>query len=198
MRKLKNQQLKLIIGTGFAESISVIMKRILIIFLFLFAAQLSFGEAYKWVDEKGALHFTDDIMQIPEEYRPAAEKIGLTEEKVEIKVEGKSLPKGKEDTYKDRFGRGEEFWRARVEQWRKKLMTSQERLESLRVKYNELTEKFNDSKSSIERANFRKERDQIKNEIDQCRNEIEEAKNTLEKKIPEEADLDKAKLEWIK
>jgi predicted nucleic acid-binding Zn-ribbon protein len=177
---------------------SVMMKRILIIFLFLFVAHLSFGEAYKWVDEKGALHFTDDIMQIPEQYRPTAERIGLTEEKIDTKMEDKSLPKGKEDTYKDRLGRGEEFWKARVEEWRKKLTTSQERLEKLRVKYNELTEKFNDSKSSIERANFRKERDQMKNEIDQCRNEIEEARSTLEKKIPEEADLDKAKLEWIK
>jgi gas vesicle protein len=61
-----------------------------------------------------------------------------------------------------------------------------------------LTEKSNDSKSSIERANLRKERDQIKNEIDQCKNQIEEAKDMLEKKIPEEAELAKAKPEWIK
>jgi hypothetical protein len=174
------------------------MKQIFLILLFLFAAELSFAEVYKWVDENGVPHFTDDIMQIPEKYRSAVDKIGISEEKVETKAEDKLPPKGKEDAYKDRFGRGEEFWKARADEWRKKLMTSQERLDSLRIKYNELTEKFNDSKTSIERANLRKERDQIKNEIDQCKNQIEEARNMLEKKIPEEAELDKAKPEWIK
>jgi hypothetical protein len=61
-----------------------------------------------------------------------------------------------------------------------------------------LTEKLNDSKSSLERANFRKERDQVKTEMDQYKIQIEEAKNMLEKKIPEEAEFDKAKPEWVK
>jgi hypothetical protein len=34
--------------------------------------------------------------------------------------------------------------------------------------------------------------------MDQYRNQIEEAKMNLEKKIPEEAELYKAKPEWIK
>ena len=29
----------------------------------------SYGEMYKWVDEKGTVHFTDDIANIPEKYR---------------------------------------------------------------------------------------------------------------------------------
>lgn len=32
-----------------------------------------YGEMYKWVDEKGTLHFTDDLSNIPEKYRPDAE-----------------------------------------------------------------------------------------------------------------------------
>jgi chromosome segregation ATPase len=174
------------------------MKRILFILLFLFPVGLCFGEVYKWVDEKGVVYFTDDIMQIPEKYRPKIEKMGFPEERVDTKIEGKSSPKGKEDTYRDRFGRGEEHWRARVDDWKKRLQTSQERLDSLRIKYNELTEKLNDSKSSLERANFRKEREQIKNEMDQYKIQIKEAKNMLEKKIPEEAEFDKAKPEWVK
>jgi chromosome segregation ATPase len=174
------------------------MKWIFFVLLLLSAAELSFAETYKWVDERGVFHFTDDMMLIPEKYRSTVEKIGLPEEKVETKVEGKSPSKGKEDAYKDRFGRGEEFWKARADEWRKKLMTSQERMDNLRTKYNELTERFNDSKTSVERANLRKERDQIKNEIDQCKSQIEEAKDMLEKKLPEEAELAKAKPEWIK
>ncbi len=46
------------------------MKRILIIISFIFfISEISFAEVYKWVDEKGVVHFTDDITQIPEKYR---------------------------------------------------------------------------------------------------------------------------------
>ena len=33
----------------------------------------SYGDMYKWVDEKGTVHFTDDISKIPEKYQPDAE-----------------------------------------------------------------------------------------------------------------------------
>jgi len=34
---------------------------------------IGYGEMYKWVDEKGAVHFTDDLSNIPEKYRQDAE-----------------------------------------------------------------------------------------------------------------------------
>jgi len=33
----------------------------------------SYGEMYKWVDEKGTIHFTDDLSSIPEKFRQDAE-----------------------------------------------------------------------------------------------------------------------------
>ncbi|MEW6376050.1 MAG: DUF4124 domain-containing protein [Thermodesulfobacteriota bacterium] len=174
------------------------MKDIFFILLLLFTTELSYAEVYKWVDEKGGVHFTDDFLQIPEKYRPVIEKIGLPREEVGKKTEGDILPKKKEDNYRDQLGRGEEYWKGRVEEWRKKLRTLQERNESLRIKYNELTEKYNDSKSSVERAILRNERDQIKNEMEQTRLQVGEAEKMLDKKIPEEADLYKAKQEWIR
>ncbi len=181
------------------------MKRILFILLLLFSTEFSFAEVYKWVDEKGVVHFTDDFIQIPEKYRPQVEKLGISEERVETKIESESLSKKevektqpREDIYRDRIGKGEEYWKTRIEEWRKKLRDSQERVDRLRVKYNELTEKFNESKSSAERINLRKERDQIKNEMDRYKTQIEEAKYMLEKKIPEEAEIFKAKPAWIK
>ena len=33
----------------------------------------SYGEMYRWVDEKGTVHFTDDLSNIPEKYREDAE-----------------------------------------------------------------------------------------------------------------------------
>ena len=174
------------------------MKRILFVLLFaLFLSEFSLAEVYKWVDDKGAVHYTDDIIQVPEKYRPNAERMGVSEGKGEKGVEAES-PQKKDEPYRDRLGRGEDYWRGRVEEWRKKLTESQAKLEALRQKYNVLTEKFNDSRSTAERGNIRNERDQVKSEMDQSRIQIEEAKEMLEKKIPEEADLYKAKPEWIK
>ncbi len=33
----------------------------------------SYGDMYKYVDEKGTVHFVDDISKIPEKYQPDAE-----------------------------------------------------------------------------------------------------------------------------
>ena len=172
--------------------------RILFLLFFIFLTEFAFAEVYKWVDERGVVHFTDDIIQIPEKYRPQIERLGTSEDRVGAKIEGESPPKKKEETYKDRVARGEEYWKGRVEEWNKKLNDAQERANNLTVKYNELTEKFNESKSSAERTYLRRERDQIKSEIEKYKTQIEEAKYMLEKKIPEEAEIFKAKPEWIK
>jgi Tfp pilus assembly protein PilO len=175
------------------------MKRILFVILVAFLISgISFAQVYKWVDEKGVTHFTDDMTQVPEKYRPKAESLDAPQEKEEIKGEGEVAPQKKEDSYKDRLGRGEDYWKGRVDEWRKKLGELQDKLGVLRNKYNGLTERFNDSRSTAERASLRRERDQVKNEIDQCNSQIEEARGILEKKIPEEAELYKAKPEWIK
>jgi hypothetical protein len=174
------------------------VNRIFFVLFFLFFTEFSFAEVYKWVDEKGVVHFTDDIIQIPEKYRPQIERLGTSEDRVGTKIEGESLPKKKEETYQDRAVRGEEYWKGRVGEWNKKLTDAQERANNLTVKYNELTEKFNESKSSAERTYLRRERDQIKSEIEKYKAQIEEAKYMLEKKIPEEAETFKAKPEWIK
>jgi len=181
------------------------MKRIALILLLTFAIQPSFAEVFKWVDEKGSIHFTDDLTQIPDKYRSTSErrgeKIGVSEEVPPIKTEKtevSSMPKKQEVVYKDRSGRGEEYWKNLVEEWKGKLKNFQDKVETLRTKYNELTEKFNESKSTFERGNLRRARDEIKKEMDYCRNQIEESKSMLEKKIPQEAELYKAKPEWVK
>jgi clan AA aspartic protease (TIGR02281 family) len=40
----------------------------------------SYGDMYKWVDEKGTVHFTDDLSNIPENYRPEVEIRNPTKE----------------------------------------------------------------------------------------------------------------------
>ena len=52
------------------------MRILRFLLLFIMMAVLvpsSYGEMYKWVDEKGTVHFTDDLSSIPEKYRQDAE-----------------------------------------------------------------------------------------------------------------------------
>jgi len=56
------------------------MRRLLIYFgllslLLLIPLFLWSGEVYKWVDEKGTVHLTDDPIKIPEKHRPQTETI---------------------------------------------------------------------------------------------------------------------------
>jgi len=50
--------------------VKVILLFILILVVFI---SPSFGQVYKWVDEKGTIHFADDLSNIPENYRTEVE-----------------------------------------------------------------------------------------------------------------------------
>jgi len=50
-----------------------------IVILIVFASPV-YGEMYKWVDEKGTLHFADDLSKVPEKYRPDAEMLKAPKE----------------------------------------------------------------------------------------------------------------------
>jgi len=45
----------------------------LLIILLVIVGSPAYAEVYKWVDEKGTVHFTDDFSKIPEKYRPDAQ-----------------------------------------------------------------------------------------------------------------------------
>jgi len=169
----------------------------LLLGLSFFLSTPAFSQVYKWIDEKGSVHFTDDVTKIPEQYRSRTEQVPVLREESGPKMEDTPSAGKKEEVYKDRLGRGEEHWRGMVEEWKKKLRAAQEKMEQSRMKYNQLTEKFNDSRNSIQRHNIRVERNQVNSEMDQHKNRIDEAKMMLEKKIPEEAEFYGAKPEWV-
>jgi hypothetical protein len=48
--------------------------------LFLTTRYLSSEEVYRWTDEKGTIHFTDDVSKIPEKFQGKAEGVDVTGE----------------------------------------------------------------------------------------------------------------------
>ncbi len=53
---------------------------------------LAHSELYKWIDDKGDVHFTDDYSNIPEKYRPATETQRAPKETPSPCVEKKPTP----------------------------------------------------------------------------------------------------------
>jgi hypothetical protein len=41
------------------------------------------GEVYRWTDDRGTIHFTDDLSKIPEQYTDRSEKLKVQEQKLE-------------------------------------------------------------------------------------------------------------------
>jgi clan AA aspartic protease (TIGR02281 family) len=60
-----------------------------IVILIVFASPV-YGEMYKWVDEKGTLHFADDLSKVPEKYRPDAEMLKAPKEISSPEIKGKT------------------------------------------------------------------------------------------------------------
>lgn len=53
---------------------------IILLAVFIYIPSSFSGEIYHWVDEKGTIHFTDDISKIPEQYSSQTERIEVPEE----------------------------------------------------------------------------------------------------------------------
>lgn len=70
----------------------------LLFFIFFLTPSVSFSaEIYRWTDEKGTIHFTDDPTNIPERYSKQGEQIYTPEEKT-----GNLQPPPKPDDRSDR------------------------------------------------------------------------------------------------
>lgn len=180
----------------------------------LFFSVLAFGqEVYKWVDEKGTVHFSDDLGQVPEKYRnqiqketppkepPPSQPVSPLSIKPPIGMEpGKEAAPAPGQGQKDALGRGEEWWRAKATEWNQKLKTSQRNYETT---YNEWKSKEQELQASISKPDSfkRKLKAEIKaleEKVKDWEKQIEEAKNMIENVLPKQARDYRANPDWLK
>ena len=57
-----------------------------VIFILFLSISPCYGEMFRWVDEKGTLHFADDLSKVPEKYRSDAEMRKAPKEMKEVSV----------------------------------------------------------------------------------------------------------------
>jgi hypothetical protein len=183
---------------------------------------LAFGkEVYRWVDEKGTVHFTDDLGLVPEKYRgqvqresppkeppppqpaptgppspqPAAPPpVGIPDR---TGAENKAAPASGQ---KDLLGRGEEWWRAKAREWNEKLLNAQKNYENAYREWKSKEQELESSKfkpDSLKRK-LKAEIIILEGKAKDLEKQVEEAKDMVEKVLPKQAQDDRANPEWLK
>jgi peptidoglycan hydrolase CwlO-like protein len=192
-------------------------KSLIVIAALLLFSSAAFGqEVYRWVDEQGTAHFTDDLGQVPEKYRDQIQKKEPPKEPPITQPippqptpsqplappTGMEVEKGSGATprQKDILGRGEDWWRAKVNEWNEKLKNAQRNYENA---YSEWKSKENDLESSKFKPDSvkRKLKTEIKDLEEKTKDwekQMDEAKNMLENILPKQAQDYQANPEWLK
>jgi hypothetical protein len=173
--------------------------------ILIFSPLMAFGqEIYQWVDEKGTLHFADDLSSVPEKYldqvktrkppkeesRPAPPPIAPQPKKTE-----ESAPERK-----DLLGRGEEFWRARAKEWSGKYQRAKKNYEEVTAAYQAKEKELEQSiyKPDSLKRKLKGELKALEEKSDDWKGQMDEAKNMLERVLPKEAEDYKANPEWLR
>jgi len=178
---------------------------------------LAFGqEVYRWVDEQGTVHFTDDLGQVPEKYRDQVQRKKSPKEPPITRPAppqpasphppaphmGMEVEKGPGATprQKDILGRGEEWWRAKVNEWNEKLKTAQRNYENTYGEWKSKEQELETSKfkpDSVKRK-LKAEIKVLEEKTKDWEKQMNEAKNMLENVLPKQAQDYQANPEWLK
>lgn len=175
----------------------------------LFYFVLAFGQGvYKWVDEKGTAHFTDDLSLVPEKYRDQVGKTNPQGKPAPPSVESsESVGREKEiesspepvSEQKDLLGRGEEWWRATVSEWNKKWVTARENYEDAYNKWKAKEQELEASQfkpDSVKRK-LKAEAKALEENAKDWDKQMEEARNMLDNILPKQAIEYHANPEWL-
>jgi len=168
---------------------------LLAVSILLCSATPALADFYRWVDRDGKEFFTNDLKQVPQEYRGGVTVVKPDESRVSIgdKPAAPRSAKVASAEHKDKYGRGEEYWRKRADNIRLKLRDQQDeydlvvkQLDDLDQKPKTLTSKKKKSRTSLEKKKTKLEKDMTK------------SRRMLEVDLPEEARRADAYPGWIR
>ncbi len=168
--------------------------------VFFLTSSLQAHTFYKWVDEKGAVNYTDDYNKIPPAYRERVEIEWVHEEGSAPPIQ-KMTPQREGETRTDIYGQDEAYWKGRVRPWKEFLKTAEANYERAHEKFMGKAMEFSQKRSgSWSRTQYKMsvtELDRLKEEMIKYADQIAEGKEALEK-ISKEAREAKANPNWLK
>jgi hypothetical protein len=153
------------------------------------------AEFYKWVDKDGREFITNDRNTIPAERRASAKTIEVGEDRVSVGT-GPVADKNKTvkvAEHKDKYGRGEQYWRKRAENLRRQLREQEDERELLVKQAKD--DEADPRKSASSRNKAKKARDKKLAKTDK---KIAKLKRELDVDLPEEARKADAYPGWLR
>jgi uncharacterized protein DUF4124 len=153
------------------------------------------AEFYRWVDKDGNEYYTNEFQKVPHEYRSRVEKITPDESRVNIENKPATSRTGKAtySGHRDKYGRGEEYWRKKAAKLRLRLQDRQDehnvvlkQLEEFNENSEMLSAKKNQSRSRLEKKKMTIESD------------IAKIRHRLEVDLVEEAREAGADTGWVR
>ncbi len=178
------------------------MGRMAVLVIFLMLAMMMMlssdarAEFYRWVDRDGREFITNEREQIPAEYRDKAMPVEVRDDRVSVgqdPVADKNKP-ARISEHKDKYGRGELYWRKRAENLRRQLREQQDE-HDLIVKQEKDDESKPKKHSSSSAKKAKSARDKKKGKIEK---KIARITRELERDLPEEARKADAYPGWIR
>jgi hypothetical protein len=173
-------------------------KMFILLILLVFISPAYAGTAYKWVDEKGIVGFTDDFSIIPPEYRGRISTEVMEETpSVGVPTSPQAAPPKIEEAKTDIYGLGENWWRDKVSPWRERLKEATANYETTNMKIIERAEALSRKYWSPTQYKMNMvDLEKLKEERLKYQTQIAEAKERLER-ISKEAVEAKADLNWL-
>jgi hypothetical protein len=176
------------------------MKKVFIFLILLAFASPAYAiTAYKWVDKKGVVNFTEDYSNVPPEYRAQISTEVMEETpSVGVPTSPQAAPQKIEEAKTDIYGLGENWWRDKVSPWR-------ERLKEATANYEKARKNFMDSAEELSQKRYGSptqyktniiELDGLKVEMRKYEARMAEVKEMLEK-LSKEAEEAKADPTWL-
>jgi len=173
------------------------MGRYAVLVFLIFALSASAAQAgfYSWVDKDGKEFYTNDLEKVPQEYRAQAKPVEVRDDRVS--VENRPVSPAKVSAagveHKDKYGRGEDYWRKRATNMRMKLRDLQDEYDSMLKQ--ERDEEGQPKKFGSKKKKSRTSREKKKTKLEK---DIAKAKRMLEVDLPEEARRADAYPGWIR
>ena len=189
------------------------MKRASLFFLIgivLISSLVSAQAIYRWVDEKGSVHFTDDPSLIPEKYRDQTkmEKIPTESPPPASQAQPQAVPTGPPSVKaaepssgrKDVLGRGEDWWKAQAKMWKEKLQNAQKNYETANAAVQAKQKEIDDSKFKPDSyvRKLEAEKKVLQDKANESAKQVDEAKNMLETGLARQAEEYLADPAWLK
>ncbi len=159
-----------------------------LIFLLLLVTTQARGAVYKWTDENGIIHFSDDARKVPEEYRNPTEQ-SATPEKKKMR-EPSRKPSVLFEQTSDLHGKNKKWWQNLVRKWEDKKREAEDKIEELQIEIRAL--ELNKRLGIMDKEKSRLTR---LTQVAELRKDV--AIRMLTEGLPEEARKAGAPIEWL-